>query len=347
MLFILTFETIAAIKKNGNILKKKIHYMARKNSKSAIEIISPPTSPYLWERRSDTSVQFWTKGSQEHSIIKPTVPPHLGLVRHDLAADISAPPPFSYSIFEKLGILHAAINEMKSGFRTYRYRQNFHFVIFVFGGEISLVSGKRKISAKKGDLLTIPAGSDYEIRTSKGWKTCWFHLKESKCWNGIVGNEIKIKKSMEPEKLLEAMKLCALEVHSPARSEWAISLCADIVCSYVRAELLSGNESPGKIELLENCFQSSPASIPSAQEAAKRLGVSVAELNKLCLKKFGATHSKRALKIKMAAAKSMLSRGDSIEKAAEASGYANRRSFGRAFLRECGITPRMFVKTKA
>lgn len=65
------------------------------------------------------------------------------------------------------------------------------------------------------------------------------------------------------------------------------------------------------------------------------------------LKKIWRHALKARAKIKMAAAKSMLSRRDSIEKAAEASGYANRRSFGRAFLRECGITPRIFVKTKA
>ena len=314
----------------------------KKSTSKRLESLSPKNSIYLWERKSDESLQFWTKGSEEHSLIKPTVPKHLNLTGDSLDSPISAPPAYPVSIFERRGILHAAINRLSANFYTHRYRQKFHFLIYTISGEANVIIGRKEHLLKPGMIMIIPSDSEYEMKNNSEWLTLWFHLKKSKEWNGIIGKKIEMRMAKCLEDLYGLVKICMREVYDKRRSFENIDLYAELIRRLLHRELFEGGNLEERVKRF--CQSLPNPSFLAAKEAAKSLGISVNMLDRICMKIYGNTFAKHILNSKMTEAKRMLEAGKSIKETANTLGYADRFAFSKAFKRQTGNTPARYIK---
>jgi len=298
---------------------------------------------YLWEKKTDTELQLWPKSSTEHYLASPTLPKHLVMRRK--FAKISAPEPLPFNILEARGILNAAVTEHNRAYYQARADEKFAIALFITGGSPTLRLGRREHKLKRGSVFLAPPSCEYVLKSSDRWTNFWFHIEDSKVWRGILGKEIIIKKSSRIEDLRSAVNSYLREVYKPDRSLELLDAYANAIVILLKSEFSPNVGDAKTLEAFLSGLKVSHAEKTSAAKTAKRMGLSVYNLDKLCLKTRGTKFAKLAKEARMENAKRILiSPEGGVAKAAKICGYADRSSFSKAFKKKFLISPSDFAE---
>lgn len=118
-----------------------------------------------------------------------------------------------------------------------------------------------------------------------------------------------------------------------------LDLCAQMIVLRLRELSAPETDAPKKLGEIFAALRRNPAAEISAKSLAKRLAVSVYELDKLSLSLCGAKFKKAAENIKMERARAMLRKMAPVAEVAKAVGFADQAAFSKAFKRFHKIPP--------
>ncbi len=299
---------------------------------------------YLWERKTETALQFWPEASIERSLIKPTTPKEF--ISTNPADKVCAPEPLPFEILESRGIPHSAISEHDKSFYTSRSHENFNFVSYTTGGDALLKIDGKKIHLKKGMFFYASHRSEYTLQISQSWKMFFFHLEKSPRWNDITDKVYIVKQA----KFIEAISVPTLgyfnEVYSPERSLNLLDIYAETIEYFLRRELSEERFLWRNLDTLIAEIKSGNLKDTQTKNVAQRLNISIYELDKYCKISHGVKFAKLVEKINMRQAKQIMTsdKQQNITNIAKKCGFANVHSFSRAFSRNFGVSPSEFLK---
>ncbi len=302
-----------------------------------------PNPHYLWERKTDTSLQFWPETSIERSLIKPTTPKEF--TSTDPKEKVCAPPPLPFEILASRGIPHSAISEHSQSFYTSRSRENFNFVCYTTGGSAILKIDGKTIRLKKGSLFYASHRSEYTLQIPKRWKMFFFHLEKSQRWNYITDKVYIVRQTKYLDAITSPTIAYFNEVYKPERSFNLLDIYAETIEYLLRRELSEESKMWRNVDELIAEMKTGNVTIMQTKLVAKKLNMSIYELNKFCLKTYGEKFAKIVEKINMRRAKQMLASNKSISLVAKECCFANVHSFSRAFSRNFGMSPSDFLKS--
>ena len=305
------------------------------------------SSKYLWDRKTETALQFWPEKSTEHSLIKPTVP--LEFVSNTPSDKITFPHPLPIKILEGRGIHHAAISNHASGFYTQRANEEFNYVSFTTGGSANLKINGKNINLKKGMLFYASSKSEYTLQIPKYWNMFFFHLEKSPKWNFITKDIYIVRNANFLEEIKYPTYKFFDEVYKQNRSLRLLEIYADMLEIYIRREITNNDSHWNRLDNIIYELQTSSIQTISTKGAAQQLGMNVYKFDKHCIKFHGMKFAKLVEQIKMQKGKKLLMslENPNITQIAKECGYANVHSFSRAFSRYFKETPTSFIeKTK-
>lgn len=300
----------------------------------------PTKKKYIWEKKTDTELQFWPRKSTEHYLSAPTLPKHL--VKKRTVAKVSAPEGLPFDILRAKGIINSASTVHWTSYYQSRAKESFSIIVFTVSGSARVKINKRKYKLTRGTFFIAPANSEYVLRTNEKWSNIWFHLDDSLRWSSVVGTQAYVKKSRRIGEIKSAVDMWLKEVYKRDRSVEFLELIADTIVFCLRDELRERKENTLKLEDVILQISHSGLLNLSAVELAERLGYSLHFLDKICMQERSLKFAKILLSIKMKKACEILRTGGSINDASTESGYADRTSFSKAFKRYFGISPSEF-----
>jgi len=301
----------------------------------------PAKRKYIWEKKTDTELQFWPSKSTELYLSAPTLPAHL--VGGGKSAKVAAPEPLPEPILESRGIINAAFTEHKTAYYQARANETFSIAIFTTAGRAQVKSGGKKIALTRGTVFVAPADSEYVLSSTEKWSNIWFHLGGSPRWKSLAGREPFAKKSSRIDDIKSAARMWLSEARKSERSLRFLRLAADLIAQCVAEDIAPDApfDSRGNFGGALREIIASGEKI-SAKDAARKLGKSVYALERACVKARGEKFAKIGLAERMERARAALSAGEPVAKAAAAAGYADRSSFSKAFKRAFKISPSDF-----
>ncbi len=298
---------------------------------------------YLWEKKTDSSLLLWPKESVEKSLIKPTAPEHI--VSYNPSAQITAPHALPFGILESRGIPHAAISAHAASFYTSRSKENFNYISFTYGGSVILKIDGKTINLKKGMMFFASSKSEYTLKIPKVWRMIFFHLEKSKRWNNITDAVYIVRKSRFANDIEYLAHQYFNEVYKPDRSLRLLCMYAEQIEYFIRRELSDENSLWQNVDSVLAQIESGNMENFSTKDIAKKLSMSVYDLDKFCLKTYGMKLARLANAIKMDASKRELISGLlKIGDIAKRAGYANVHAFSKAFKKYTSMSPSDFVK---
>ena len=295
---------------------------------------------YLWERKTDTSLQFWPKDSKEFSLIKPTVPQkYIGKGR---GAKITSPVSLAFDALGAKGIKHSAITEHSAGFYTQRAKENFNFVSFTTGGSATLKIEGKTLKLTKGTFFFASTKSEYILSVPKKWKMVFFHMPAK---STICNQKYVIKQASHTDEISFLAEKYLEEINSPMPSYSHLESIADLLVYCINDEFVKlDNDSESIAETILKMPKSLLMS-KSAKLLAKELKVSRANLNSEFQRLYGTTCAGYIADLKLSKARKLLAENKlSIGDIAKKCGFASSHSFDKAFFRSMQITPSEFIK---
>ena len=295
---------------------------------------------YLWERKTDTSLQFWPKDSKEYSLIKPTVPQKY--IGKGKGAKITSPKALVFDALGAKGIRHSAITEHVAGFYTQRAKENFNFVSFTTGGCATLKINGKTLKLTKGTLFYASTKSEYILSVSKKWNMVFFHIspKATICKKAYI-----VAESKNGDEIAFLANKYLEEINSAMPSYAHLESIAELIDYCIKDEFVRIEKNP---QSLANTILNlpKPALInKTAKQLAKDLNVNLPNLNAEFQKLYNTTCAGYIANLKLAKARTLLAENkQTISDIAKKCGFATSHSFDKAFLREMQITPTEYIK---
>lgn len=300
------------------------------------------SSNYLWERKTDTALQFWPKDSCEYSLIRPTVPSRF--IGKSDGARITSPAGLKFDVFAQYAINHAALTSHTASFYTQRSREKFNFISFTLGGSAIVKIGSEKKILTKGTMFFASTKSEYVLRVPQKWDMIFFHLKDVKKWREISRDVFRISKSKYFSQIEFLVREYLNEISKENPPYSFLESFAALIDKYIIREFRDDSvHGAGLRAFLSSC----PTSVlmkSSASSVAKRLNATLYELNRACVAESGMTFAKYAANARMAEARKLLAEGrGSVDKIAKSCGYSGSRSLSKAFVKAHKISPSEFA----
>ncbi len=97
----------------------------------------------------------------------------------------------------------------------------------------------------------------------------------------------------------------------------------------------------------KNYYQVSDKRVPTANSVAKKLKITLSELNDICLENFSATFPKLVLKHKLEHSIDLLNKGENVVEISKKLGYSSPFAFSRAFKNYFETAPSLYAKRKS
>ena len=294
---------------------------------------------YLWERKTDTSLQFWPNDSKEFSLIKPTVPQKY--IGKGKGAKITSPKSLAFDALGARGIRHSAITEHASGFYTQRAKENFNFVSFTTGGSATLKIDNKTFKLSKDTFFFASTKSEYILSVPKKWNMVFFHLPAK---STICNQKYVITQASHTDEISFLAGKYLEEINSPTPSYSHLESIADLLVYCINDEFVKIDNNSQSISETILKFPKSQLMSKSAKLLAKELKVSLANLNAEFQRLYGATCAEYIADLKLSKARKLLAENKlSIGEIAKMCGFASSHSFDKAFFRVMQITPTQYI----
>lgn len=296
---------------------------------------------YVYEKKTDTELQFWPNLSREVYFSKPFVDVKKINRNKNL---VSCPPDSSVDYLYRHGILYAALASHKKGYYQLRGGADFHVVLYTLGGTATLTCDGKKKKLSKGDLFVAPAGVSYSLSCSKGdWNLFWFHLENSPRWDVFVGKNAFYKRSSILRKFSVVVDFFLEDLYSPKISVSLLDLYGDIIAEYLRKDLVGEADSLVLAEFEKWIVRvKSDLSVKwNASILADKIGISQYELNSICMRKYSKSFSKYLHQCRMLLGRDLWLTGRySLSEISQQTGYSDAYAFSKAFKAYFGCSPR-------
>lgn len=290
-----------------------------------------------WRMSDPTRLQIWKSGSRQRYLTPPMKLPISELIER---GDIQVPR-LKKNPFSDYGIIASAFSCHKRGFYVERAKTAYYILAFILSGSYSLKCNGTVFRVKKGMFYSAPPAVSLTSSSPKSDITAlWFHIKKTPYWRQKLGCGFFSAKSERVGTLAMLCEILAEAVYGSGVSKGYLRNTAMLIFENIDAELarFSGDEIlPRK---LENAAKWAVKNGGTAAQTAKRIGISVAELDSRFQCVFGMTFSKYVLSKKMEFARSELMHNTEIGKLARKCGFADRFSFSKSYTRYWGETPR-------
>ena len=287
---------------------------------------------------------FWAKGSTQHYLSAPTkIISSAKIPSHGGRAPITAPKDIKADTFKRYGITAIAYTVRTSNFYHFVNLSNYADFQFVLSGMLSFKTEKNEVIAKAGQTLVLPKGTIGRLRIlSNNTKIFWINAGAKSEICKCAGNEVSVRKFVSFREMTDVLYLYYKEAYTFGDPLILENYAAAFYALLIRN--LAGSHQKGpKADALKNIVYSvkkTPSKSPTAESAAKKMRVSVYELNRLSRKIFGANFTKAITAVKMAQALRLLkSKNLSCALAAKKTGYKSQFSFSRAFKKYHNVSP--------
>ncbi len=291
---------------------------------------------YIFENKKGDLLELWPSGSSEIYLSSPYLPKRL--LKHE---NVRAPAPLPFDILGSYGILNAARTVHDKNYYCNYSNKSFASILITTGGEADVRADERKFSLKSGSVFVSNAGIETRITVKKDWSVVWFHLDES--WR-IHGRNAAILENADTAETLHCTEVYIDEVFKPRRDLHLLDICAQMLVLRLRKLVSAESDVQAKFAEIAESIRLNPARRCSAKSAAKRLGISAYELDKLSVGVFGAKFVKAVCRIRMETARRLLGEKIPLEKIAMAVGFSDQAAFSKAFKRFHKIPPSRFAE---
>ena len=292
----------------------------------------------IYVKKTDNTLQFWPKGSSEVNLTESSKPEEL---KKAWPEKIKVPQAMKTDFLKQRGIIEAAFTSHAKGFYQYRDKENFTFITITVNGCGQLEYDGKKYALAKNTILIAPQGSTFILKNRGIWNFLWFHLK-SKQWLANCGKTLRIVKSGQYAKdIIAIANLFINNVYRQPHSETILNNLAETLESMLLIETKCdfNDDICKKLSTYFDFFKHNPSDKTTAKAFAKKIGVSIYDVNKASLKISSLTFAKKQLAIRLNIAKASLQNGCNIRQSAEKAGFKDRYTFSKIFKREIGISP--------
>ncbi len=299
---------------------------------------------YLWHINNNDMAQFWAVGSVQHYLSSPTK----GMPKEfiDSNNNIISPEPLPYDLLGERSIINAGHSIHTTGYYHSRQKKEYHIILFMLDGKMSVKIDTQKHTLSNGDMLVIPAGCtcDESVKTGKS-TVFWLHIKNSSEWN--FSQRTMVSSPYFFESITNLLKMYLDEIYSKNRSITMLENIADIII-----ELLRRNFGKKQIRLTDKSLDDyiekikrNPSKNWSRCNAARYFKCPPNFFDKTCNSKYGNTFTKIVQNIRLKHALQLLEKGErNYLKIAKKVGYSNVSSLSKAFKANCGKSLRNFFK---
>ena len=286
---------------------------------------------YIFEKKSGDLLEQWPSGSREVYLSAPYLPKRLLTSKN-----VSAPQPLPFDILASYGIINAARTVHDTTYYCNYRNKAFVSILITTQGVADVRVNDENYTLKRRSVFISDAGVETRITVRKDWHVLWFHL--SPTWR-ISGGSAEIVEHADTAEILHCCDVYLKEVFKPRRNIHMLDLCAQMIVLRLRELSAPETDAPKKLGEIFAALRRNPAAEISAKSLAKRLAVSVYELDKLSLSLCGAKFKKAAENIKMERARAMLRKMAPVAEVAKAVGFADQAAFSKAFKRFHKIPP--------
>lgn len=287
---------------------------------------------YIWDKRTDSELFLMPKLCEENYLNTPNMP---------TSAKIIAPQQTLYDILGERGIITASIAMHQKGFYLELLKSKHLQITFTLSGCAKIKSDGKKFLAEKDSYFITPENSNFIYDAHKSWNVFWFHLKPNSFWKELFPKEPQVRKTIDGESIISAMRLYLHLIRQSSISLPALEKNADLIVELLRRELASEAKNTRTFidRILQNSGKNSPQN-HSLIDVAKSNKISVATLNRISTKNYGMTFGKLLVSQKMKRAKELLLETSFTNlKIAQIVGYSSEAAFSKAFKKHYGFPP--------
>ncbi len=294
----------------------------------------------LWKINSSDTLQIWPRKSSETYISSPFLPRELVSAKNG----IFAPPKGFPDMLSLNGIENAAFTIHRKPYYSERVKKRFPTVIYTLRGTARADFGGNSHILKKGCVFLSATGTDSIVKVDKTWEILWFHMKKKSAWDDVLGKECVVMQSEVSASIAAAAKIYATEIYSSRPSLDVLESGANFICSLIRKDFSKAAPQSAKVESILAELEKQPASAPPASELAKRLSISVYQLDKICRSLKAKTYAALQSDTRMRIAVKKISEGKPLSECAKAAGYSGVFALSKAFKKRYKISPSEFAK---
>jgi AraC-like DNA-binding protein len=222
------------------------------------------------------------------------------------------------------------------GGHTGRGMRNYYMIHYVENGTGTLTVRGKTYTVTKGELFVVLKGEDavYVADSENPWSYVWI---------GFSGKFAKrLEKLEEPVMAADSTPfgmIKSLHLRADTREEVGAS-----ALHLIFADIFAGKSShPHYVKRTANTIESLYMHNISVSEIADSLGLDRRYLSRIFHKSMGMSIQEYIIKVRMDAAKKLLSDGRSVSLTAELVGYNDVFNFSKMFKKHCGVSPKNYA----
>ena len=290
------------------------------------------TKNYIWDKRTDSELFLMPKLCEENYLNTPNMP---------TSARIIAPQKMLYDILGERGIITASIAMHQKGFYLELLKSKHLQITFTISGCAKIKTERKKFLAEKNTYFITPENSNFIYDAHKSWHVFWFHLKPKSFWKELFPEEPEVRKTVDGESIIAAMRFYLRQIHQSPISMPALEKNADLIVELLRKELAykAENTRYSLDKILRDIVKNDSNNL-SLSDVAKSNNISVATLNRISIKEYGMTFGKLLASQRMKKAKDLLLETSFTNlKIARMLGYSSEAAFSKAFKKHYGFPP--------
>ncbi len=308
------------------------------------DVNTSANSDYDFSVADEDDMVFWSKGSVQRYLSSPTkVMKSAGIAKSGGGGIITTPKNLSKDIFARYGIIAIAYTKRMRKFYHYVNLANYTDLQFVLSGSLSFKIDKKVYKAKAGETLILPKGTIGTLRIlANNTKIFWINVNSKSEIFKYAGKDISVKKFVSFSEMTNVLALYQAEVYK-FNNPLILENYASAFYALLIRNLTDESFPRPKVEALKALICKIKTNLSTSittASAAKKLRITIYELNKLSREVFGENFSKVILEIKMREALRLLrSNQFSCAEVAQKTGYKSQFSFSRLFKDYHKISP--------
>ncbi len=305
---------------------------------------------YAWTYSDDNEMFFWSENSTNNYLSGKEIFMPKNLF-DEKSGKIKSASKNSPSIFSHYGIIRAGFSRKTKNYYQVIGKNPFFTVFLIERGELPISFEKEKTTLKKGDLLLVPPKIDnitIQIKNSEV-SIFWAHIKPRKWKTKTNLREIEIKRDISDAKILFALAHAyESEAYAQLPSFTILSNTAQSISEILTRNVETKNSSnknwKAKILSEIKSIVAKNKRVPTTNCIAKKLKITLSELNDVCLENFSVTFPKLVLKYKLEHSIELLNKGESVVEVSKKLEYSSAFAFSRAFKNYFETAPSFYTK---
>ncbi|MBE6414007.1 MAG: helix-turn-helix transcriptional regulator [Verrucomicrobiaceae bacterium] len=281
-------------------------------------------------------VQTWPKESTEIFLSKA---PSYYTDKFLKNSDVKQPPSMYARLLEHLGIRYSAFISRNSEYYVSRGKRNCFFLVFCSKVKDYTITSQKKINIESGSVYIIPPKTPIDT-SAKRVNAIWFEIENTPYWQGIFGNNIKVKKSQRTQEITQLCKMYIEQLYSSMPDAELILALGKSISKMIALEFSQDTlNNHNIVKKLVDKIKFNLSENWNLEKATKYTNLKKDKLNTEFVKIYGKTFSKYLLEMRMEVVVEELKKGNSLSQTARKVGYFDSHSLALAFKKYFGFSP--------